>query len=144
MTLENQTVERKHSRKYYIFVIILIIVYIIFLVQFYNILRKLGSSFPLAILILVFAFLIFLGVLFKAKDIYLLFKFKRKKKNEYLDKKDKFLKEYEKYHPYTRRVDYVNLNLKYRKKIIHKCPNCGIILASFVKKCPNCGEKIVS
>ena len=102
-----------------------------------------GSSFPLAILIFIFAFLIFLGVLFKAKDISLLFKSKRKK-NKYLEKKDKFLEEYEKYHPYSRRVDYVNLNLKYRKNIIHKCPNCGIILASFVKKCPNCGERIVS
>ncbi|MFX1409598.1 MAG: zinc ribbon domain-containing protein [Promethearchaeota archaeon] len=143
MTLQNQKDERKHSWKYYTIVIILMIVYIIFLVQFYNILRKLGSSFPLAILILVFAFLIFLGIIFKAKDIPLLFKSKRKK-NKYLEKKDKFLEEYEKYRPYSRRVDYVNLNLKYRKKIIHKCPNCGIILASFVKKCPNCGEKIVS
>jgi len=143
MTLKNQKGERKHSWKYYVFVLISIIVYVIFLFQLYKILRKLGSSFPLAILILSFAFLIFLGALFKAKDISLLFKSKRKK-NKYFEKKDKFLEEYEKYHPYSRRVDYVNLNLKYRKKIINKCPNCGIILPSFVKKCPNCGEKIVS
>jgi hypothetical protein len=143
MTFEDQRNEKKHSRKYYFFIAVLGIGYIIFLVWLYYFLTKFGSSLLLTILILVFAFLIFLGGLFGAQHISFFSRFKRKK-NKYLNDKDKFLKEYEKYHPHLRRVDYVNLNLKYRKPIVRNCPNCGITLASFVKKCPNCGEKIIT
>ena len=34
----------------------------------------------------------------------------------------------------------VNLNIKYKKPLIGKCSNCGMIVAGFVKKCPQCGE----
>ena len=38
----------------------------------------------------------------------------------------------------------INLDFKYRKPIIRKCENCGMILASFVKRCPLCGKQIDS
>ncbi|MFX1572949.1 MAG: hypothetical protein ACFFB0_09375 [Promethearchaeota archaeon] len=137
MTLEKQNSIRKHSKKFYIFRIILLTIYVGFLILLYRILLDFGSSHLIAILIFTFAFLVFLGLLVKSKDLSLLSLFKRKK-----IKKENYIKDYEKYHPHLRRVDYVNLNLKYRKPIVRKCSNCGIVLAGFVKRCPNCGEKI--
>ena len=37
----------------------------------------------------------------------------------------------------------INLNVQYKKPIIRKCSNCGMIVASFVRKCPQCGKNII-
>ncbi|MBN1215928.1 MAG: hypothetical protein JXA99_10880 [Candidatus Lokiarchaeota archaeon] len=34
------------------------------------------------------------------------------------------------------------LQFNYQKPLIEKCPNCGIILANFMKKCPNCNYEL--
>jgi RNA polymerase subunit RPABC4/transcription elongation factor Spt4 len=36
----------------------------------------------------------------------------------------------------------VNLNFKYRKALINKCENCGMIITSHKKICPICGKSI--
>ncbi|MHA1670296.1 MAG: zinc ribbon domain-containing protein [Promethearchaeota archaeon] len=137
MTIE---VEKIKKKKNYYLQIVLLITFTIFLVYFYNVLINYGSSHLLALLILFFFTLLFIGLLVKGKEIFSLFKHKRY--NNQQNEKERYLKEFETHH--VRRIDHIKLDSKYRKPIIRKCPNCGMLLPHFVKKCPNCGEVIVS
>jgi hypothetical protein len=133
---ENASI-RKDFRWKFIVRLIIFLLYLIFLYELFWLLIDLGSSILLAILILFFAFLLFLGLLFKRKGESLFSRFRRKppKLPSSLDKN--------KQKPRIRRVDIINLDESYKKPIIRKCSKCGMQLAGFVKKCPNCGEKIV-
>ncbi|GAH37240.1 unnamed protein product, partial [marine sediment metagenome] len=35
-----------------------------------------------------------------------------------------------------------NLNFKYRKSLINKCENCGMLITGYRKSCPTCGQAI--
>ncbi|MFX1356536.1 MAG: hypothetical protein ACFFA8_04555 [Promethearchaeota archaeon] len=132
--------QKKSLRKYFTIRIILLIIFCVVLYFFYWVLIDLGSPPFVAILILIFCFLLFLGVLFRRKGISFFSRFIHKKDQDSTSQ----YKEIKSNKPRIRRVDYVKLNSKYRKPIIRKCPNCGMELANFVKTCPNCREKIVS
>ncbi len=137
MTSEIERPKKKSPKL--IFQLSLLIIFTIFIFYFYNSLINLGSSHPLALLIVFFSFLLFIGILFKGKEIFTLFKRKRyKEQNE----KEKYLKEFETHH--IRRIDHIQLDSKYKKPIVRKCSNCGILLPHFAKKCPNCGESLIS
>lgn len=138
MTIE---IEKKKTRNYSVLKLVLLIIFAIFLFFFYNTLISFGSSHLLALLILSFFFLFFIGLLFKGKEMFSLFE-RNRYNNLQQSEKEKYLKEFEKHH--VRRIDHIKLDTKYRKPIIRKCPNCGILLPHFVKKCPNCREVIVS
>ena len=142
MTIENTDIKKK-SWKRNLIKIISVIVYIIFLYELYNILRNFGASLLLALLIMLFPTLVFIGVLVKDKNVSFFSRYKRNRNNSTKDtSKEDFLNEYDKYHPQKRRIDYINIQSKYRKPLVRKCPNCGIMVPGFVKKCPNCGERI--
>lgn len=142
MTIENTDIKKK-SWKRNLIKIISVIVYIIFLYELYNILRNFGASLLLALLIMLFPTLVFIGVLVKDKNVSFFSRYKRNRNNSTKDtSKEDFLNEYDKYHPQKRRIDYINIQSKYRKPIVRKCWNCGIMVPGFVKKCPNCGERI--
>lgn len=135
----NKPKKATFTRKQYILRLILLIIYIYLLYELYWLILKLGGTPLIAILILTFAFLFFLGLLLKKKGRSLFSLFKRKKKQTSTNYYDKIRGK----KPHIRRIDIINLDSKYRNPIIRKCPNCGIELAGFVKQCPNCGEKIV-
>ena len=80
-------------------------------------------------------------MLLKDKNVSFFSRYKRSINNKDTSKDD-FLNEYEKYHPQKRRIDYIDIRSKYRKPLVRKCSNCGIMVPGFVKKCPNCGERI--
>jgi hypothetical protein len=140
MTTESTDVKKK-SWKRNLIKGISIIVYIILLYELYNILRNLGASILLALLIMLFPTLVFIGLLLKDKNVSFFSRYKRSINNKDTSKDD-FLNEYEKYHPQKRRIDYIDIRSKYRKPLVRKCSNCGIMVPGFVKKCPNCGERI--
>jgi hypothetical protein len=143
MTIENDDIKKKKSWKRNLIKIILIIVFTIFLYELYKILLNFGASLLLAFLIMLFLTLVFIGLLVKDKNKSFFSRYKRDRNNSITDtSKDDFLNEYEKYHPQKRRIDYINIRSKYRKPLVRKCSNCGIMIPGFVKKCPNCGERI--
>lgn len=141
MTTESTDVKKKKSWKRNLIKGISIIVYIILLYELYNILLNLGASILLALLIMLFPTLVFIGLLLKDKNVSFFSRYKRSINNKDTSKDD-FLNEYEKYHPQKRRIDYIDIRSKYRKPLVRKCSNCGIMVPGFVKKCPNCGERI--
>ena len=142
MTVVNTDVKKKKSWKRDLIKVISIVVFLIFLYELYNFLMNLGASLLLALIIMLFPTLVFIGVLVRDKSKPFLSIFSKNKNNSKDSSKEDFLSVYEKYHPQQRRVDVVNIQSKYRKPIIRKCPNCGIIVPGFAKKCPNCGESI--
>ncbi|MFX1441906.1 MAG: hypothetical protein ACFFHV_00705 [Promethearchaeota archaeon] len=142
MTVVNTDVKRKKSWKRNLIKVISIIVFIIFLYELYTVLMNLGASLLLALLIMLFPTLVFIGVLVRDKSKPFFSMFKKNKNNSKNTSKEDFLSVYEKYHPQQRRIDTINIQSKYRKPIIRKCSNCGIIVPGFAKKCPNCGENI--
>ena len=132
----------KTEKKFPTFKLVLLIIFTIFLFYFYNTLISFGSSHLLALLILLFFFLVFIGMLFKGKGFSSsLFKHNRYN-NLQQNEREKYLKELEKRH--VRRIDHIKLDSKYGKPIIRKCPNCRMLLPHFVKKCPNCGDVLTS
>lgn len=141
MTSEIEKTKKKFPRNYFVLKLVLLIIFAIFLFYFYNTLISLGSSHLLALLILLFSLLLFIGLLFKGKEAFSLFK-RNRNNNLQQNEKEKYLKQFEIRH--VRRIDNIKLDSKYKKPIIRKCPNCRMLLPHFVKKCPNCGEVITS
>ena len=48
--------------------------------------------------------------------------------------------------PQQKEIKSVDLKIRpigRTKQLIKKCPNCGMILGSFVKKCPACGKSVI-
>lgn len=142
MTVVNTDVKKKKSWKRYLIKVILIIVYLIFLYELYRILINLGASLILALFIMLFPTLVFIGLLVRDKNKSFFSIFKQNRNNSKKTSKDDFLSVYEKYHPQQRRIDIINIQSKYRKPLVRKCSNCGILVPGFAKKCPNCGERI--
>lgn len=127
-----------------LFVILLILIVLIFLFQ---ILTEFGSPFFITILVLLFVFLVFLGLLLRKNSgsIYKkLFPDKRdaiRRRRERRERKIVFEKTPEiAQHDKVKNVD---LNVKYKKPMIKRCPKCNMIVPNFMKKCPNCGQEIV-
>jgi hypothetical protein len=133
--MNETTYNRKFTRRQIIIRLIFLVIYLILLYYLYWILIDLRTYPFIAVLILIFAFLLFLGVLLKKRGESFFSQFKRKKP---------ILPDYSKSEkPRVRRIDLITLDSKYRKPIVRKCPKCGMQLAGFVKKCPNCGEEML-
>lgn len=122
------------NRRILIIKLISVVVFIIMIIFLIDFLFTHGATLPLALLVIFFLTLIFLGILLKRKD-QTLRKRLRKKAGEPEE-------EIKKTHSKLRRVDVIRLDSKYHKTIIKKCGNCGMTLPAFVKKCPYCGEVI--
>ena len=133
--MNEKSTRTKFSRGQIIIRVIILGVFVFLLYELYWILIDVGTYPFVAILILIFLFLLILGVLLKKKGESFFSRFTHKEK----EKTDV----YKAGKPRVRRVDLITLDSKYKKPIVRKCPNCGIQLASFVKKCPNCGEEML-
>ncbi|TFG22397.1 MAG: hypothetical protein EU533_04335, partial [Promethearchaeota archaeon] len=108
---------------------ILFVLYLLFLYLLYFNLVIMGATFLLIFFILLFLFLVGLGLFIQIKNK--IKNWEQKKKTaelneDYAAQKEKFLEEYQKLRAGKRRVDYIDLNKKYRKPIVRKCSNCGI------------------
>jgi hypothetical protein len=133
--------KKQIAKKQLIVEFILLTIVILILISLYYLFINFGALPIILILIILFPFLL-------AIDPFL----RERKKSLYskiFPKKKKALKEEMAYRRKLRdteiiskEIPQINLNFKYKKPAIHKCSNCGMILASFVKKCPICGERV--
>ncbi|MFX1380631.1 MAG: hypothetical protein ACFFA4_16230 [Promethearchaeota archaeon] len=105
----------------------------------YYILIEFKTNIFIVVLIIIFILLTFLGLIFrgrKKKSIYSKLFPEKKRKTQPIKKRAEFRIESE---PQIKKLAEINLNFKYRKPLIKKCENCGMVIASYVKKCPICG-----
>jgi RNA polymerase subunit RPABC4/transcription elongation factor Spt4 len=99
----------------------------------------------LIILILSFVLLLFVGTFFikkKQSSIYSeMFPDKKRRSQDFHRKLElKIERTLEK--PTQKNFKEANLNFKYRKSLINKCENCGMLITSYRKNCPTCGQAI--
>jgi hypothetical protein len=142
----NSNGKRIRSKKSIVLRIIFIILYSIVLLYLYSIFLDLGMHPLIILLILTFLILIVIGPLMTgiSKDLYhkLFQKIdKTKQKSDYQIYKDEL--KYEQPIIPDKSKNEISLDFRYKKSIIRKCRNCGIIIPNFVKKCPNCGKPIL-
>ena len=136
----NEKKERKFLR------ILLLIIFLPFMIFLYFVLVNLGINPFVVILILVFISLITIGSFFmkkRKKSIYSeLFPYKKQKRIQRPPRKIELKIEAEPGVFEKTKFRDVNLDFKYRKTLINKCENCGMIITSYKKTCPICGNSI--
>jgi hypothetical protein len=125
----------KRNRLDIILKIILLSLVVLFLITAYFIMLDWGSPFFIALLVDLFLFLFFTGLIFKPREKSLI--------SRIFPMKDKEIKiKISSNEEDTQEERAISLEFKYHKSLIKKCPNCGMILTSTMNKCPNCGRKI--
>jgi len=141
--------ENSQNKKLLILKLVFIIIgFLIILVLFY-LLSEYGANPLIIILILTFTFFTFIGPLYKRKRKSLYSRMlpkkgdKRSRLDEIRERKG-FKKKREIIPNKSKNLKPISLDFEYRKPLVRKCENCGMILASFVKKCPLCGKLIIS
>ncbi|MFX1456677.1 MAG: hypothetical protein ACFFDB_14995 [Promethearchaeota archaeon] len=133
--------EEKPSKKSVFRTTFSLILLLIGIFILYYILIEFKTNLIIVILIAVFILLTFAGLIFrqrKAKRIYNQL-FPEKRQAQPIKRREEFRIENE---PDLKKLTEINLNFKYRRPLIKKCENCGMVIASYVKKCPICGELI--
>lgn len=120
------------NTKLIILKIIAFFAYLLFLSYLFLILIALGASIPIALMVNLFCFLFFLGLLLKSKK-QSTFSKNHQRSEEYLSKQTIQNRQIP-----PQRID---LEYEYRKNLLKKCDNCGMLLSHIVKKCPICGKK---
>jgi len=134
------------SKKSNVRVLFLSIVYVIAMVVVFIVMLNFGVNPFIIIILLAFISLTILGSILK----------RRKQKSMYSklypDKKQVTIQrparkleltiKPEQKAPEEKKFREVNLNFKYRKSLINKCENCGMIITSHKKNCPICGKTI--
>ena len=134
--------ETKPSKKNLIrnsFSLILLLIGIFIL---YYILIEFKTNLIIVLLIIIFILLTFLGLIFrnrKKRRIYTQLFPEKKRKTQPIRIREEFRIDKE---PDMKKLSDINLNFKYRRPLIKKCENCGMVIASYVKKCPICGASI--
>lgn len=126
-----------------IFVLVLILAFLVFL---YDALTQFGSPFFISILILLFVFLVFLGLLLRKNrgSIYKrLFPDKREAIQKKRARKEHKMLLKRPSTPQHEKIGNIDLNVKYKKPVVKRCPSCNIVVPNFAKKCPFCGEIIM-
>jgi RNA polymerase subunit RPABC4/transcription elongation factor Spt4 len=143
MKAEN-TKESSSKKKFYL-KILLLIIYLIILIFLCIILMDLGINPLLIILILSFVLLLFVGSLFikkKQSSIYSEMFPDKKRRSQDFHRKLELKIERTPEKPVQKNFKEVNLNFKYRKSLINKCENCGMLITGYRKNCPTCGQAI--
>ncbi|MFW9896111.1 MAG: hypothetical protein ACFFD7_09940 [Candidatus Thorarchaeota archaeon] len=138
--MENR--EEKPSKKSVFRTTFSLILLLIGIFILYYILIEFKTNLIIVILIAVFILLTFAGLIFrqrKAKRIYNQLFPEKKRQAQPIKRREEFRIENE---PDLKKLTEINLNFKYRRPLIKKCENCGMVIASYVKKCPICGELI--
>jgi len=142
-----ETEDRKKSRaKRGAFIrTLLLIIYIFVLIYLYNLLIEFGANPLITFLIIIFVFLVITGPFIKNrrnKSLYAkMFPDKKKKYQTHYQNEESKIED-EKVSSEPKKIRNISLDFKYRRSIINKCENCGMIITSFAKTCPNCGKEI--
>jgi len=124
---------------------LLLIIYLIILIFLYIILMEFGTNPLLIILILGFVLLLFVGTFFKEKkqsSIYSKMFPDKKRRSKDFHRNLELKIETEPEKPTQESFKEANLNFNYRKSLINKCENCGMLITSYRKNCPTCGQTI--
>jgi len=124
--------------------IILLIIYLCVVVFLFYILFEIGINPIIIFLLLGFMSLIVIGSFFvqkKKNSIYSkLYPDKKRKKIQRPPRKLDLKIEADSETLAQKKFRDVNLNFKYRKSLINKCENCGMIITGYKKNCPTCGK----
>ncbi len=141
---EKDIYEEKKGRKF--LRILFVVIFLSIMIFLYFVLVNLGISPLLIILILAFVSLITIGSFFmknRKKSLYSeLFPDKKRNEIQRRPRKTELKIETEPDVYEKPKFREVNLDFKYRKSLINKCENCGMIITSYKKKCPICGNSI--
>ncbi len=134
--------ENKPSKKSLIKKSVSLIFLLVGIFILYYILIEFKTNITIVILIIVFILLAFSGLIFrnrKQKKMYDEMFPDKKRKAQPIKRREEFKIEKE---PDLKKLSDISLNFKYKRPLIKKCENCGMVIASYVKKCPICGESV--
>ena len=139
---ENNTdlTEKKKFR-----VLPLFIGYIIAVIVLFIAMLIFGINLYIIVIILIFISLIFLGSIFKRRKQKSLYSQLYPEKSQDLSQRPK--RKFEltikaEKEPLEKKFREVNLDYTYRKSLINKCENCGMIITGYTTNCPGCGKAI--
>ncbi|MHA1688720.1 MAG: hypothetical protein ACTSYC_07095 [Promethearchaeota archaeon] len=134
-------------RKKWMMKIIILAIYTALLAILYLYIMSLNTHPLVAFLTDLFLFLAFLGVIIKGKNIKSFYSrlFPSKKErirsqSQTRRMRHEFKKEIEDVS--IKEFEPISLDFKYKKALLRKCDNCGMILPAFAKKCYNCGKDL--
>jgi len=124
--------------------ILLLIIFLFVVVFLFYILLELGINPIIISLLLGFLSLIVIGSFFikkKKNSIYSnLYPDKKRNKIQRPPRKLELKIESESEALARKKFRDVDLNFKYRKTLINKCENCGMIITGYKRNCPTCGR----
>ena len=149
MTTIKENNNKELTYKKLILTSIFLFVNILILLFLFSLYFKFGATPIIIFLIFLFAFLIFFPPFLrrKRKSLYSrIFPDKRNAKEIQRRQKEFIRTRVEPKLPQQKEIKSVDLKIKpigRIKQLIKKCPNCGMILGSFVKKCPACGKSVI-
>ena len=136
--------KEKNVEKRRVFVkISILILYLVFVAYLFYILLVFGINIVIILLILGFMSLLIIGTIFsrRKKTIYAeLYPDKERTEIERPPRKIELKIDTEAEESQERKLRSINLNFKYRKSIINKCENCGMLITGSQKTCPTCGK----
>jgi len=143
--MKTEITKESSSMKNIFLKIFLLIIYLIVLIFLYIILMEFGTNPLLIILILGFVLLLFVGSFFikkKQSPIYSKMFPDKKRRSQDFHRKLELKIERTPEKPAQKNFKDVNLKFNYRKSLINKCENCGMLITSYRKNCPTCGQTI--
>ncbi|TFF88004.1 MAG: hypothetical protein EU548_09460 [Promethearchaeota archaeon] len=149
MTTIEENNNKELTYKKLILTSIFLFVNILILLFLFSLYFKFGATPIIIFLIFLFAFLMFFTPILrrKRKSLYSrIFPDKKKAKEMQRRQKEFIRTRVEPKLPQQKDIKSVDLKIKpigLTKQLIKKCPNCGMILGSFVKKCPACGKSVI-
>lgn len=136
-------IEKEVNQRGYFVKILFLIIYLVLAVYLFYVLSVWGINLVIILLLLGFLSLIVLGTFFrqKKKSFYSeLYPDKDRKKIQRPPRKIELKIETDSEKMQERKLRNIDLNFKYRKSLINKCENCGMIITGYKKNCPTCGK----
>lgn len=145
--MENKDTDpyKKEIRKRIIVQSCVLLIYLAVLFYLYFLLVEFGSNFIIVLLILIFTFLMFAGPIFKRRKKSLYSRMFPEKYREGSPDDPRFKRQRspvigykEKFKPKT--FKSIDFDSEYKKPLLRKCQNCGMLVPRFADKCPVCGK----
>jgi RNA polymerase subunit RPABC4/transcription elongation factor Spt4 len=143
--MKTENTKESSPKKNIFLKIFLPIVCLVVIISLYVILMDFRVHPLLIILILGFVLLLFVGSFFiekKQSPIYSKMFPDKKRRSQDFHRKLELKIEMEPEKPAQKSFKEVNLNFKYRKSLINKCENCGMLITGYRKNCPTCGQAL--
>jgi len=148
MTTIEENNNKELSYKKLILTSIFLFVNLLILLFLFSLYFKFGATPIIIFLIFLFAFLMFFTPFLrrKRKSLYSrIFPDKKNAKEMQRRQKEFIRTRVEPNLPQEKEIKSIDLKIRpigRTKQLIKKCPNCGMILGSFVKKCPACRKSV--